>query len=135
MAVAAVIVLATVNALGVRSTARFSGVVVAVVLAGLCALLLLVALWAAQGGVRAAEVRPVPGPDAGWLGIVQSAGLLFFCFAGYARMATLGEEVREPRHTLPRAILGALAIALLLYAPIGAPAFLVLGPVVVRAGR
>jgi APA family basic amino acid/polyamine antiporter len=53
--------------------------------------------------------------DAGWYGILQSAGLLFFCFAGYARMATLGEEVRDPRHTLPRAILAALGITLLVY--------------------
>ena len=29
----------------------------------------------------------------GWSGILESAGLLFFAFAGYARLATLGEEV------------------------------------------
>ncbi|WP_234407215.1 APC family permease [Microterricola viridarii] len=128
VAVAAILVLAIINALGVRSTARFSGVVVAVVLLGLCALLVLVAVWAAQGGTGAAPVEPVAGADAGWLGIGQSAGLLFFCFAGYARMATLGEEAREPRRTLPRAILWALAIALLLYGAIGAATVLVLGP-------
>ncbi|BAS17877.1 uncharacterized transporter Mb2022c [Arthrobacter sp. Hiyo8] len=32
----------------------------------------------------------------GWYGILQSAGLLFFAFAGYARIATMGEEVRDP---------------------------------------
>ncbi len=128
VAVAAIVVLATVNALGVRSTARFSAVVVAVVLAGLCALLLLVAGWAAQGGGHAEEAQTLLGTDAGWLGIARSAGLLFFCFAGYARMGTLGEEVREPRRTLPRAILGALAVALLLYAAIGVSTVLVLGP-------
>ncbi|MFC7431076.1 MULTISPECIES: APC family permease [unclassified Agrococcus] len=53
-----------------------------------------------------------PGP----LAVLQGAGLLFFAFAGYARMATLGEEVRDPRRTLPLAILGALGIVLALYA-------------------
>ena len=38
------------------------------------------------------------------VGVLQSAGLLFFAFAGYARIATLGEEVRDPARTIPRAI-------------------------------
>ena len=49
-------------------------------------------------------------------GIVQSAGLLFFAFAGYARIATLGEEVRDPAMTIPRAITRALGMVIALYA-------------------
>lgn len=52
-------------------------------------------------------------------GILQSAGLLFFAFAGYARIATLGEEVRDPARVIPRAILVALAAVLVLYSVIG----------------
>ena len=37
----------------------------------------------------------------GAYGILQAAGLLFFAFAGYARIATLGEEVVEPKRTIP----------------------------------
>ena len=37
---------------------------------------------------------------------------MFFAFAGYARIATLAEEVRDPARVIPRAILIALAIAL-----------------------
>lgn len=130
VAVAVILVLGTVNALGVRSTARVSGVVVAIVLGGLCALLVLAALWLAPGGQGGGAPlgELIGGADAGWLGILQSAGLLFFCFAGYARMATLGEEARNPRHTLPRAILAALGVALLLYAAVGTACVLVLGP-------
>lgn len=129
VAVAAIVLLAGVNALGVRSTARFSFSVVAVVLAGLCALIACATLWLVQAdALPAGAPFAFNAPDAGWLGIAQSAGLLFFCFAGYARMATLGEEVREPRRTLPRAILGALAIALALYAAIAVLCVLVLGP-------
>src|SRR5262249_48949285 len=40
---------------------------------------------------------------------------LFFAFAGYARIATLGEEVIDPRRTIPRAIPIALAFVLVAY--------------------
>ena len=43
-------------------------------------------------------------------GVLQAAGLLFFAFAGYARIATLGEEVIDPARTIPRAIPLALAL-------------------------
>jgi APA family basic amino acid/polyamine antiporter len=49
-------------------------------------------------------------------GVLQAAGLLFFAFAGYARIATLGEEVRDPAWTIPRAIPIALGITLVVYA-------------------
>jgi basic amino acid/polyamine antiporter, APA family len=49
-------------------------------------------------------------------GVLQAAGFLFFAFAGYARLATLGEEVIDPRRTIPRAIPIALGIALAIYA-------------------
>ena len=51
-----------------------------------------------------------------WYGILQSAGLLFFAFAGYARIATLGEEVRDPARTIPGAITLALGITVAVYA-------------------
>ncbi|WP_304502248.1 APC family permease [Brachybacterium sp. FME24] len=70
-------------------------------------------LW--DGGLAA-----VLGAGAGGIGgilfaVVQAAALMFFAFAGYARVATLGEEVLEPRRTIPRAILIALAAVCALY--------------------
>ena len=49
------------------------------------------------------------------LGVAQAVGFLFFAFAGYARVATLGEEVVEPRRTIPRAVAISLGIVLALY--------------------
>ena len=49
-------------------------------------------------------------------GVLEAAGLLFFAFAGYARLATLGEEVREPARTIPRAIALTFVLVLALYA-------------------
>jgi basic amino acid/polyamine antiporter, APA family len=61
-------------------------------------------------------------------GVLQSAGLLFFAFAGYARIATMGEEVRDPQHTIPRVIVIALAVAVAVYAVVAVAVLLALGP-------
>ena len=132
VAVLAILILGAVNLAGIRSTARFSAVVVFLVLGGLVALVLVVG-GGIVGGSRPAPVDPGVLLDAGWAGILQSAGLLFFAFAGYARMATLGEEVRNPRRSLPRAILIALGLALVVYGVIGWLCIVVLGPVALAA--
>lgn len=49
------------------------------------------------------------------IGVLRSAGLTFFAFAGYARIATLGEEVREPTSTIPWAVPRALGAVLVVY--------------------
>lgn len=59
--------------------------------------------------------------------MLQAAGLLFFAFAGYARIATLGEEVRDPARTIPRAVRVALGIALAAYAGVAVAVLSVLG--------
>jgi APA family basic amino acid/polyamine antiporter len=61
-------------------------------------------------------------------GILQAAGLLFFAFAGYARIATMGEEVRDPERTIPRAIPIALFGAVAVYLAVGVVALLAAGP-------
>ena len=105
VAVAAVVALAAVNCRGVTRTAAADPRHRRVVLLALA----VVVVAALVGGTPGARPRRRPRrADAGWYGVLQSAGLLFFAFAGYARIATLGEEVRDPRRTIPRAILVAL---------------------------
>ena len=57
----------------------------------------------------------LPLTGSGPYGVLQAAGLWFFAFAGFARLATLGEEVVDPARTIPRAIPLALGIALIVY--------------------
>ena len=79
-------------------------------------------------GARADAARLDVGSDATVGGVLQAAGLLFFAFAGYARIATLGEEVRDPARTIPRAIPIALGITLVVYAAVAVAVLTVLGP-------
>ncbi|MGW7093313.1 APC family permease [Streptomyces sp. NPDC054874] len=123
VAVLAVAALTAVNYAGVQKSARLTRVVVAVVLMVLSAVVL-----AALTSSGADASRARIGSDAGVGGVIQSAGLLFFAFAGYARIATLGEEVRDPARTIPRAIPIALGITLAVYGLVAGAALTVLGP-------
>ena len=122
VAVAAVVALTAVNYVGVQKSAWLTRAIVAVVLMVLT-VVVVTTLASDAGSVDSLEV----GSDARVTGILQSAGILFFAFAGYARIATLGEEVREPTRIIPRAILVALGIALVVYATVAATALWALG--------
>jgi basic amino acid/polyamine antiporter, APA family len=79
------------------------------------------------GSGEADVSRRALGADARLGGVLQAAGLLFFAFAGYARIATLGEEVRDPARTIPRAIPVALGIVLAVYAIVAVAVLMQLG--------
>ncbi|WP_163806334.1 APC family permease [Mycolicibacterium anyangense] len=122
IAVAAVAALTAVNYRGVQKSALLTRIIVALVLAVLAGVVAAVAFSGAADAGRLAlgDSRP--------LGVLQAAGLLFFAFAGYARIATLGEEVRDPARTIPRAIPIALALTLVIYAVVAVTVLSVLGP-------
>jgi APA family basic amino acid/polyamine antiporter len=124
VAIAAVVLLAAVNYRGVTRTAGLTRIIVAAVLLVLA--LVVAACWAPGA---ADPLRLLDGGVLahGWYGILQSAGLLFFAFAGYARIATMGEEVLNPGKAIPRAIVTALGIAVAVYAAIAISILAVLG--------
>ena len=119
--VGAVLVLTGVNLLGVTKTAKVTRWLVAVTLAVL-------AIAVAAGLTTGASSPAGLGGITDFHGVLTAAGLLFFAFAGYARVATLGEEVRDPERTIPRAIPLALGLVLVIYLVVGGTLLMVLGP-------
>lgn len=111
LGVLAVVVLTALNLRGVTRTANAARVLLGTTLVVLVGFLALTATGDASPGEPLAS-------SGGALGALQAAGLLFFAFAGYARIATLAEEVRRPE-LLGRAILLALGTAVVLYTAIG----------------
>ena len=106
IAVAAISVMSALIMSGIRLAARVSIVMSVVVALGLLWLALPRQIWA----------EPITlGADGSLIGVVSAAGLIFFAFAGYARMATLGEEVVNPARVLPKAIIGALWVVFVIY--------------------
>jgi APA family basic amino acid/polyamine antiporter len=121
--VLAVIALTAVNYRGVQKSAWLTRLIVAFTL-----LTLAVVVVASHAGGHADAHHLTPFPGTGVRGVLQAGGLLFFAFAGYARIATLGEEVRDPAKTIPRAVTIALLITLVAYAIVAVSALLAAGP-------
>ena len=126
LGVAAVLVLTGANLRGISRTAGVARVLVTIsVLALLVVVVAIVASGdAGTGGLGGLSSLGKNGP----YGVLQAAGLLFFAFAGYARIATLGEEVRDPARTIPRAIPIALGLAVVLYLVVGVAVLAAAGP-------
>jgi APA family basic amino acid/polyamine antiporter len=123
VAAAAVVTLTGVNLRGITRTAGLTRILVAI---SLVALAIVVGVILGSGDASTGNLTwNLPH---GLYGVLQSAGLLFFAFAGYARIATLGEEVRDPERTIPRAIPLALGITVAVYAVVAVSVLLVLGP-------
>ena len=122
VAVAAVVALTAVNYVGVQKSAWLTRAIVAVVLAVLAGVVV-----ACLSTPPADLGRLSVGGDATVSGVLQAAGLLFFAFAGFARIVTLGEEVRDPARTIPRAVPLALGITLSVYTIVAVAVLAVLG--------
>ncbi|HEX2357723.1 MAG TPA: APC family permease [Micromonosporaceae bacterium] len=122
VAVAAVAAVTAVNLGGVEKTARVTRWLVTLTLAVL-GTVAVVGIAAGPAGWSSFGVA-----SGGVRGVLTAAGLLFFAFAGYARIATLGEEVRDPAHTIPRAIPAALGLVLAAYLLLAVVSLGVLGP-------
>jgi APA family basic amino acid/polyamine antiporter len=125
VALAAVVAVTAANYHGISRTAMLARVLV---VASIAALLVAICAIAAHGEEGAGRDGLSNFGHGGVYGVLQAAGLLFFAFAGYARIATLGEEVRDPERTIPRAIPLALGITVGLYALVGIALLVALGP-------
>ncbi|HEX6684331.1 MAG TPA: APC family permease [Candidatus Limnocylindrales bacterium] len=116
VAVVAVIALTAVNLRGITKTALATRFLVGVTLLTLLSFSLL----SFSSGTHKASPEGIGTP-------LAAAGLIFFAFAGYARIATLGEEVTRPDRTIPRAIPIALGAVFLTYLLIAVACIRVLG--------
>ncbi|MEJ7799168.1 MAG: APC family permease [Ilumatobacter sp.] len=110
VAVTAVAAITAVNIGGLSRTVAVTRILLVVALAALA-----VVVGAGWSSPEADVGRLVP-VEGDLFGVLQSAGFMFFAFAGYARIATLSEEVKDPATTIPRAIPRALAAVLGVYA-------------------
>jgi basic amino acid/polyamine antiporter, APA family len=119
VAVAAVALITAVNIGGLTRTVAVTKMLLVVSLGALAAVV--IAGWTSP----TATIGRITPIDAGVHDVLQSAGFLFFAFAGYARIATLGEEVKDPATTIPRAIPLALSAVLAVYAVVAVTALAV----------
>ncbi|MHC5022886.1 MAG: APC family permease [Planctomycetota bacterium] len=110
----AVIVIVTVLVLtGVRRSSHVNTMIASITIIALAAFII--------GGLPAAResgeenLRLALDGGGSTTGLLHATALMFVAYTGYGRVATLGEEVREPQRTIPRAIILTLAVSMALY--------------------
>lgn len=108
LAALAVIATGLINATGIRATTDASKAMVVIKIGVLVAFAFLGA-----GAVKASNFTPFA--PSGMEGVLEASGIVFFAYTGYARIATLGEEIKEPEKIIPRAILVSMLITAAVY--------------------
>jgi len=109
--IAAVVILTVANLVGIKKAGTVNQIIVLVTI-----LSLLYFIVGGIGSVKASNFTPFA--PFGIMGIAESTAILFFAFTGYARIATLAEEVVEPKKTIPRAVIITITSAIVLYAAV-----------------
>ena len=120
LSVLALVFLTFANVFGIKKAGTLNLVIVAVTIFSL--------LYLAASGIPEIKIENFKTfAPFGISGIAEAAALLFFAFTGYARIATLAEEVVEPKKTIPRAIIITIVSSIILYILISVVAIGVIG--------
>lgn len=115
LAVGAVALFTALVLSGIRRSSTMNILIVSVTLSALGFFILFGLPAALERG--ASNLKPLlPSAESGGLqAFLYATALMFVAYTGYARIATLGEEVKEPKHTIPRAIIVTLIVTAVLY--------------------
>ena len=128
IAAVAVILLTVANMFGIRKAGKLNLFIVSITLISLSYF-----IFSGFPEVQAANFTPFA--PFGFSGIAESAAILFFAFTGYARIATLAEEVRNPEKTIPKAIIITIISAIVLYSLVSFVAVGLIGTLEMSASK
>ena len=124
LALAGVALVTVITLIGIRRTSLANSLIVAVTLTTL-AFFVVAGLpnawanaWPAEAISGATTSRPNP-LDFSMANLLYATALMFVAYTGYGRIATLGEEISDPRRNIPRAIIVTLLVSMLLYVSVG----------------
>jgi APA family basic amino acid/polyamine antiporter len=107
-AVTAVLVLTAINIAGIRYSTNVS-IIMATIKVGILVIFAIAGL----NSIRPTNFEPFAVE--GLQGLLAASAVVFFAYTGYARIATLGEEIKEPQKTIPRAIILSLIVTAIVY--------------------
>lgn len=120
LSISAVIVLTLANFFGIKKTGYLNLVIVGFTLFSLAYL-----IFSGIPEINTDNFKPFA--PFGLSGIAEATALLFFAFTGYARIATLAEEVKDPEITIPKAVIITIVTAIILYLLVSVVAIGVIG--------
>ncbi|MDQ2051545.1 amino acid permease [Natronolimnohabitans sp. A-GB9] len=110
-AVLAGIVFVGVNYIGAKETGGIQTAIVTILL-GLLTIFAIVGFFSFDWGTVTVDGSYTPE---GTAAILPGAALVFVSYLGYAKIATIGEELKNPGRNLPIAIIGSVGIVMVIY--------------------
>jgi APA family basic amino acid/polyamine antiporter len=125
---AALVIVAVTSLLviGIRETARFNNLIVAIKLVVIALFIIFAAPafstanWTAPSNPEGAFIPPNAGVGIyGWSGIIRGAAVVFFAYIGFDAVSAAAQEAKNPMRDMPVAILGSLMICTILYVLVG----------------
>ncbi|HEU0147750.1 MAG TPA: amino acid permease, partial [Bradyrhizobium sp.] len=121
-AVAIIVAITALLVIGIRESARFNNVIVAVKLVVILLFIVLAlpavstANWVTPSNPQGAFIPPNAGTGMfGWSGVLRGAAVVFFAYIGFDAVSTAAQEAKAPDRDMPIGILGSLVICTLLY--------------------
>jgi APA family basic amino acid/polyamine antiporter len=121
-AVAIILAITALLVIGIRESARFNNVIVAVKLVVILLFIVLAlpavstANWVTPSNPQGAFIPPNAGTGMfGWSGVLRGAAVVFFAYIGFDAVSTAAQEAKAPDRDMPIGILGSLVICTLLY--------------------
>jgi APA family basic amino acid/polyamine antiporter len=128
--VAAVAALTVIVLMGIQRSNRANIAIVSITISALVFFVVsgFLVVWAKGSQPWLPFFRPSDDSGGTWGGLLEATALMFVAFTGYARIATLGEEMSDPTRTIPRAIIYTLVASALLYIAVGAVGIATIGP-------
>jgi basic amino acid/polyamine antiporter, APA family len=125
-AIAVIIAITGLLVIGIRESARFNNIIVAVKLAVIVLFIVLAipafntANWVAAANPDGRFIPPNAGTGVyGWSGVIRGAAVVFFAYIGFDAVSTAAQEAKAPKRDMPIGILGSLVICAILYVAVG----------------
>ena len=112
--------------IGIRESARFNNIIVAVKLTVIVLFIVLAfpafstANWVTPANPDGHFIPPNAGSGMyGWSGVIRGAAVVFFAYIGFDAVSTAAQEAKAPNRDMPIGILGSLVICTFLYIAVG----------------
>jgi APA family basic amino acid/polyamine antiporter len=121
-----IVVTTSLLVIGIRESARFNDIIVAVKLVVIILFIIFAAPafstanWVTSANPDGHFIPPNAGTGVyGWSGVLRGAAVVFFAFIGFDAVSTAAQEAKSPSRGMPIGILGSLVISTLLYVAVG----------------
>lgn len=123
----AVVLAVTLSVVGIKRTSFANAAIVSTTLVSLLLFVFSVGPAVAWGEVFS-TLRASWAEGFTWGGFFEATALLFVAYTGYGRIATLGEEIKDPVRNIPKAISLTLTLTFFFYIAVAAVSLAAVGP-------